>query len=412
MKVIVTGATGLVGSHIIPYLHSQGVSLVLVGRSVQTLEQAYPDLQSCDYEDLENHLPGADAVVHLAVRNNDQPGSLAEFREANVELVKRLVAQAKNADLPCFLQLSTLQANTQAKGGSGVSAYAQSKEEAETYLGTVTGLNILTMRLAAVYSDGQYTGKLKLLYKLPKILRPLAFNMLAALRPTTHADLIGPALLEALQRVEFLDDTELLAEPVLISDGQKGNWFYASMMFTIDLLFVLFVLGALWWFLIGIWIAVKLTSDGPGFLAQDRVGRNGRIFKCYKFRTMFAGTKQAGTHNLTSSSITKVGHVLRKTKIDELPQVLNILKNEVSLIGPRPCLPVQQELIAARRARGVLTVKPGISGWSQIQGIDMSEPVRLARMDADYIARRAVPFDLKIMIATAIGRGQGDKVST
>ena len=412
MKIIVTGATGLVARHIVPYLHSQGVNLVLVGRSTLTLKEIYPELQSCDYEDLEDHLLGADALLHLAVRNNDQQGTLADFRDVNVELVKRLVTQAQNASLPYFCQISTLHTQNQINDVSGTTPYAQSKAEAEAYLSTVPGIKVLTLRLAAVYGKDQYTGKLGLLYKVPKMLRPIVFKMLAALRPTTHADLIGPAVLHAVQNAQSQQSEEYPAEPIQVTDGQKDNWLYAGVMFTIDLLFVLFVVGLLWWLLIGVWIMVKLTSDGPGILAQERVGKNGSIFKCYKFRTMFAGTKQAGTHNLTTASITKVGHILRKTKIDELPQILNILRNEVSLIGPRPSLPVQKELIEARRVRGVLSVKPGISGWAQIQGIDMSKPIRLAQMDADYIARRSIPFDLKIMIATAIGRGQGDKVNT
>ena len=93
---------------------------------------------------------------------------------------------------------------------------------------------------------------------------------------------------------------------------------------------------------------------------------------------------------------------MRKTKIDELPQVWNILRNEVSLIGPHPCLPVQDELIEARRSQGVFSVKPGISGLAQINGIDMSEPTTLARWDSRYIALRSLLLDLKITFATVI----------
>jgi len=103
---------------------------------------------------------------------------------------------------------------------------------------------------------------------------------------------------------------------------------------------------------------------------------------------------------------------MRKTKIDELPQILNILKNELSLVGPRPCLPNQTELVEARTARGVYSVKPGISGWAQIQNVDMSEPVRLAKLDQEYIALQTLPFDLKIIIKTVTGSGQGDKVAS
>jgi len=113
---------------------------------------------------------------------------------------------------------------------------------------------------------------------------------------------------------------------------------------------------------------------------------------------------------VTVESVTTVGQFLRKTKIDELPQVWNILKNELSLVGPRPCLPMQRELVSARSDLGVLDEIGGITGWAQIQNVDMSDPDRLAKLDAEYLALRTIPFDLKIILATAIGRGRGDKV--
>ncbi len=126
---------------------------------------------------------------------------------------------------------------------------------------------------------------------------------------------------------------------------------------------------------------------------------------------MKQGTKQAGTHEVSMASVTKIGAFMRKTKVDELPQVINILRNEISLIGPRPCLMLQEELIEARNSNGVLTVKPGISGLAQIKGIDMSNPKELALTDAKYIALRSLLLDLKIMLATVTGSGQGDRIS-
>jgi lipopolysaccharide/colanic/teichoic acid biosynthesis glycosyltransferase len=113
---------------------------------------------------------------------------------------------------------------------------------------------------------------------------------------------------------------------------------------------------------------------------------------------------------MTADAITGVGAFLRKTKIDELPQVWNILRGELSLVGPRPGLPVQTKLTDERQAHGVFSVLPGITGLAQINGVDMSDPERLARMDAHYIAQRGLLLDLKIILATFLGRGQGDKV--
>ncbi|MFY9237845.1 MAG: sugar transferase [Roseovarius sp.] len=120
----------------------------------------------------------------------------------------------------------------------------------------------------------------------------------------------------------------------------------------------------------------------------------------------------SGTHEVSAASITRIGHFLPRSKIDELPQVWNILRNEISLIGPRPGLPVQTALFEARQARGVFAVKPGISGLAQINDIDMSDPERLADWDARYIALQSLLLDAKIIMATLIGKGRGDRAAT
>jgi len=164
--------------------------------------------------------------------------------------------------------------------------------------------------------------------------------------------------------------------------------------------FVVFVTLFLWWLMLIVWAGIKLTSQGPGLFIQDRVGRKARTFKCYKFRTLPIGTPSAGTHEVSLKSATRFGTFLRKSRLDELPQVINLLRGEMSLIGPRPCLPNQTKLIDARKRHNVFDVKPGISGWAQIHGIDMSKPETLAKMDADYIANRSIWMDIKIILMT------------
>lgn len=157
-------------------------------------------------------------------------------------------------------------------------------------------------------------------------------------------------------------------------------------------------------------VLIRFTSPGPAIFAQKRIGLKGREFTCYKLRTMAANTRQAATHEISADSVTGIGRILRKTKLDELPQLYNVLVGEMSLVGPRPCLPVQEELIREREARGVLEILPGITGLGQVRGIDMSDPVRLAECDAEYLAKRSFGYDIRLLWYTLLGAGREDRV--
>ncbi|UVK44431.1 sugar transferase [Mesorhizobium sp. AR07] len=147
-------------------------------------------------------------------------------------------------------------------------------------------------------------------------------------------------------------------------------------------------------------LAVRASSPGPAIFSQTRVGRDGLLFRCHKLRTMYQGTPSLPTHEAPASSVTSVGKVLRKFKLDELPQFWNVLKGEMSLVGPRPCLPTQAELIECRRRLGVLAALPGITGLAQIRGIDMSNPELLAETDAAYLRTASFWLDLRILFGT------------
>ncbi|CAN1568989.1 WcaJ Sugar transferases involved in lipopolysaccharide synthesis [Burkholderiaceae bacterium] len=133
-----------------------------------------------------------------------------------------------------------------------------------------------------------------------------------------------------------------------------------------------------------LFIAASLDTRSP-FYFQWRVGRDQRPFVIVKFRTMKVGTQTAATHLVNVDAITPVGRLLRRTKLDELPQLWNVLKGDMSLVGPRPCLPSQAELIAERSVRNVYSVRPGITGLAQIQGVDMSSPKLLAEIDSEML---------------------------
>ncbi|MEO1720096.1 MAG: sugar transferase, partial [Pseudomonadota bacterium] len=133
-------------------------------------------------------------------------------------------------------------------------------------------------------------------------------------------------------------------------------------------------------------IAVRLDSRGPSIFAQKRVGRDGVAFTLYKLRTMAQETAERPTHEVSANALTRVGDVLRRTKIDELPQLLNVIRGDMSLVGPRPCLAGQTTLLEERARRGVLAARPGMTGLAQVNGVDMSTPTLLAKIDAAYVA--------------------------
>lgn len=177
----------------------------------------------------------------------------------------------------------------------------------------------------------------------------------------------------------------------------------------LDFLTAFFGLLFLWPVLVIVTIAGLFDTGSPIFV-QERLGRNKKPFKLIKFRTMSVETKSVASHLASNASITKLGAFLRKTKIDELPQLINVVKGEMSLVGPRPNLFNQEELIAERDALGVYDVLPGITGLAQVQNIDMSTPKLLAQTDRKMIDTLTLKSYFKYIIMTATGSGSGDAV--
>lgn len=395
-RLVITGASGFVGKQIVPRLAALGYDLLLVGRNPSNLTTQFPAIPCCGYDDLAERGRGYDILIHLAVLNNSSTAPSADFDRVNVDLLARVVDAAKHAGIPNFINVTSFHAIDES-----VSGYAESKRAALQLLRAERGLSVRNLFLPAVHGD-DFSGKLGVVRKLPDPIQPYALNILSALAPTVHVDRIVDFMTGA--RPQHGDDV------LLFSDQDRNPVFRAGKKL-IDLVFATSVIVLAGWIMAIVWAIIKLGSPGPGIFAQERVGKNGIPFTCYKFRTMKTGTKQAGTHELTADAITGIGAFLRKTKIDELPQVINILKGELSLVGPRPGLPVQTDLTKARMKRNIYSVLPGITGLAQINGIDMRDPDRLAEIDAQYIARRGLVLDLKIIAATFLGRGQGDKIS-
>lgn len=178
-----------------------------------------------------------------------------------------------------------------------------------------------------------------------------------------------------------------------------------------DFVFSLIGILVLW----PIWVIIYLIGlfdTGAPILVQERMGKNLEPFKLYKFRTMHLDTRQVPSHHACESSVTKFGRFLRRTKLDELPQLINVLKGDMSLVGPRPVILSQTEVIKAREMKDVYNHLPGVTGLSQINKIDTSNPIRLAAVDAKMLKELTLRSYFAYILSTIIGKGRGDNVKS
>lgn len=160
-------------------------------------------------------------------------------------------------------------------------------------------------------------------------------------------------------------------------------------------------------------LLVRLTSPGPALYWSDRVGRDNRVFRMPKFRSMRVGTPAVATHLMTNPDafLTPIGSFLRKSSLDELPQLWSIIKGDMSIVGPRPALFNQDDLIALRTEHGVHQLVPGLTGWAQINGRDELPIPQKVALDIEYMRRRSFWFDLQIVLATFVKVVRRDSVT-
>lgn len=396
MKIVVTGASGSIGRPLVKALLSRGAELLLVGRNPQVLRTLFSGVECCSYEDMAKSAQGHDGLLHLAVLNNNASASADGFLKVNRDLTMAVLQAARDADIARFVYVSTVQA----LDADNRSPYAASKRLASEQVAAAEGVETRVLYLAAVIGD-RLTGRLAILDRGPRFLRAPLLQLYSAITPVTDIATVADACWQALTGSDG-------PRQQIVARDQSANLVFAATKRGVDLVAALVILLPFIWLLAIIWLAVRLQSPGPGIFAQRRIGQHGQVFTCYKFRTMADGSPNVGTHEASTALVTPLGAFLRRTKLDELPQAFNILLNQMSLVGPRPCLPSQDAVIAERQKLGVLSIKPGITGLAQIKQVDMSQPALLAHWDATYARLRSLRLDIAILIKTALGRGNGD----
>ena len=151
-------------------------------------------------------------------------------------------------------------------------------------------------------------------------------------------------------------------------------------------------------------IAILIDDGSPVMFFQDRIGKGGKIFKIQKFRTMHVGTPNVASGELENVQdyYTKTGKFLRKTSLDEIPQLFNVLKGEMSLVGPRPLVPSETPMHELRNKYNIYSLRPGVTGWAQVNGRDKLTPKEKVAFDKEYLERRSIPFDFYIMLRTVV----------
>lgn len=407
---VVTGASGNIGRRLIPILAGQGRRILALGRDDAALSAIFADCNTVDtacYADLNGQDAARDADlngqamgdtwVHLAVLNNNQSGSLDDFVRVNVDFSATICRQFNNMGGRRFVNL----ASVHALDLGNASAYATSKRQAEQAMREIVGEKLDNIHIGYFYDHGFFGDRFKCLRKFGA-LGGAMFHGIKPLAPTTSARSLA----------DYLLGDPASAVPAILTEDLSRSLIYRAITRSMDILVAVAILLFLSPLLIALWVAIRLDSAGPAIFAQKRVGEGQKLFTLYKYRTMKQGTAAAGTHEVSVSAVTKIGKFLRGTKLDELPQAVNLLRGEMTLVGPRPCLPVQSELLEAREKLGVYRVRPGITGYAQVREIDMSRPQELAQSDYIYTKLQSLMLNFKIILQTAFGHGRGDRVAS
>ena len=395
MNIIITGCTGYIGKILIPKLLKLNFNILAVGRNTEKIRFMFPELKCCNYQELIKQKDNFEFILHLAISNNLKKYNYKKFLETNVVFLKDILKISRKLKIKKFIYLRSIREIDI----FDQSNYAKSKREATKILRLEKNLKIETILIPLIYSSNFYPEKISFLNRLPKSISEYLFHFISSIKPTLNVNTLVNHL-----RKKYRPNSVYLYEDLV------DNKFYKIFNILVNLGFSIITIISFFWLLIGVYLIIVIESRGGGLFKQKRIGRNGKEFTLYKFRTMIENTKNVETHKISKEQVTKIGKYLRVLKIDELPQFLNILRGEVSLIGPRPSLISQKELIACRKKKKILTISPGITGWAQVCGIDMSDIKKLVQIEEDYLILRSILFDLKILLYTLVGKGRTDRV--
>lgn len=509
-NVLVTGATGFIGRHLVPAIVSRGHAVTILARNPghrSRITVLYSDAPIVELDALLRDPASVDidAVVHLAGIADVGSCSEQEMMAANADLTGKLVAAAKKGNASRFIFLSSVLAVSANSADRPVddstdpqpdTAYGRAKLAGEAFVDAFSAPGRLAVSIRAPMVIGaEAKGNWARLMTLAASPFPLPFGALTNRRSLLSVD----SLCEAIIRLIEVEPASSLSGSYALADtpampmrdiirGMRQSMGRPHRLLNVPRPVFAAVLGVIgrkrqaqsllgdlvvdpdrfmaefgfqpartaqealrdcgkrWHeqrtsasgkdsgrhharrlrqlfdqalaavalvvtlpLMLTLAVVIRMDSPGPAFFVQHRVGQSERTFRLYKFRTMYVGTPEAASHEIGPSALTKVGTLLRRTKLDELPQLINVVRGEMAFVGPRPCLPSQTELIEERRKRGVFDLRPGITGVAQVAGVDMSDPVRLATLEASYDGTDGLMGDAVLVLRTIFGAGRGDR---
>ncbi|MFI3210214.1 MAG: sugar transferase [Peptostreptococcaceae bacterium] len=206
-----------------------------------------------------------------------------------------------------------------------------------------------------------------------------------------------------MENKQIIDNAKKHNE-IYINNYNKKISFYNFIKRSIDMMISLIGIIILLPIFLITAILIKIESKGSIIFKQIRIGKNSKPFYIYKFRSMKTETPNMATNDMTDPNmyVTKIGKIIRKTSIDELPQLINILKGDMSIVGPRPVIEKEEDLVNLRAKENVDSILPGITGWAQINGRDNLDVEEKVKYDKEYLMRRSVGFDFYIMFMTGL----------